>query len=237
MKRWSFKLLCLIPFLSLASAPAAHAQWAVIDVASINQLIQEVSVLRQALTTAEQQLSQARSEYAAMTGARGMNQLLSGENRNYLPTDWAQLQGVLQGSSGAYGSLASSVQTQIAANAVLTPQQVATLSVTEQAQLEADRSSTALLQAMTQQALATTSARFTSLQQLIAAMPQATDQKGALDLQARIAAEEAMLQNDAIKMGVLYQLALSSNQANDERAREQAIFDIGSFRDLPPLQF
>jgi type IV secretion system protein VirB5 len=237
MKSWLSRLLFVVPFMSLGWVPAAHAQWAVIDVASIKQLIDEVTILRQELTTAEQQLSQARSEYAAITGNRGMDQLLSGENLNYLPTDWAQVQEVLQGSGGTYGSLAASVQTQIAANAVLTPQQIAALSSTEQTQLQADRSSTALLQAMTQQALSTTSARFTSLQQLIAAMPRAMDEKGALDLQARISAEETMLQNDEVKMGVLYQLSLAQSQANDERAREQAISDMGSFRDLPALQF
>jgi len=237
MKRWYRQLLLLVPLVSLASAPAAHAQWAVIDVASINQLIQEVATMRQALTTAEAQLSQAQSEYAAITGNRGMEQLLSGQNRNYLPTDWAQLSAVLQGSGGTYAPLASSVQSLISANAVLSPGEVASLSSTEQAQLQADRSATALLQAMTQQALATTSARFTSLGQLIAAIPRATDEKGSLDLQDRISAEEAMLQNDEIKMGVLYQLTRATQEANDERAREQAIADIGSYSTLPPLQF
>jgi len=109
--------------------------------------------------------------------------------------------------------------------------------VREQAQLQADRGSTALLQALTQQALSTTSARFASLQQLIAAIPRATDQKASLDLQARISAEQTMLQNDEIKLGVLYQLARADDQAIDQRAREQAITDIGSFRNLPPLQF
>lgn len=237
MKRGYLRLLGLIPLLSLAYTPAAHAQWAVIDVAAINQLVQEVTTLHQALTTAEQQLSQAQSAYAAITGNRGMDQLLAGENHNYLPTDWAQLQGVLQGSGGTYGSLGSSVQSLIASNAVLTPTQVATLSATEQAQLQADRSSTALLEAMTQQALSTTSARFTSLQELIAEIPKATDEKASLDLEARIGAEETMLQNDEIKMGVLYQLTRATQQANAERAREQAISDIGSYSDLPPLQF
>lgn len=237
MKRWCLRFLCLIPVGSLASMPAAHAQWAVIDVASIQQLVQEVATLRQALTTAQQQLSQARSQYAAITGTRGMDQLLSGQSRNYLPADSAELNAVLQGTGGAYASLASSVQSLITSNAVLTPQQVASLSATEQAQLQADRRSTALLQAMTEQALSTTSARFATLQQLIAAIPQATDEKASLDLQARISAEETMLQNDEIKMGVLYQLARADSQDNDERAREQAISDIGSYRNLPPLQF
>lgn len=237
MKSWCPRLLSLIPLFSLVWAPAAHAQWAVIDVGAITQLVQEVTTLHQELTTAQQELSQARSEYAAMTGNRGMDQLLSGQNRNYLPADWAELNAVLAGSSGAYGSLASSVQSLVTLNAVLTPGQVATLSATEQAQLQADRSSTAILQAMTQQALSTTSARFQSLQQLIAAIPQASDEKASLDLEARISAEETMLQNDQIKMGVLYQLARADGQANEERAREQAIADIGSYRDLPPLQF
>lgn len=237
MKRSYMRFLCWVPLLALTWAPAAHAQWAVIDVGAITQLVQEVTTLRQELSTTQQELSQAKSEYAAMTGNRGMDQLLSGTNRNYLPADWAEVQGVLQGAGGAYGSLASTVQSQIAANAVLTPQQIATLSSTEQAQLQADRSSTALLQALTQQALSTTSARFASLQQLIAAIPRATDQKASLDLQARISAEQTMLQNDEIKLGVLYQLARADDQAIDQRAREQAIADIGSFRNLPPLQF
>lgn len=237
MKPWCLRLVCLVPFLSFACAPAAHAQWAVIDVASIQQLVQEVATMRQALTTAQAQLAQAQSEYAAITGNSGMAQLLSGQNRNYLPADSAEFNAVLNGSGGAYASLGSSVQSLIAADAVLTPQQVASLSSAEQAQLQADRSSTALLQAMTQQALSTTSTRFTTLQQLIAAIPRATDAKASLDLEARISAEETMLQNDEIKMGVLYQLTRATQEANDERAREQAISDIGSFSTLPPLQF
>lgn len=237
MKSWCLRFLCLIPVFSLAYVPAAQAQWAVIDVGAITQLVQEVATMRQQLTTAQQELSQARSQYAAMTGNRGMDQLLSGQNRNYLPANWAELNAVLQGSGGAYASLASSVQSLVTANAILTSQQVTTLSPAEQAQLQADRSSTALLQAMAEQALATTSARFQSLQQLIAAIPQATDEKASLDLQARISAEATMLQNDQIKMGVLYQLAHAQSQDNDERAREQAISDIGSYRNLPPLQF
>ncbi len=109
---------------------------------------------------------------------------------------------------------------------------------TEQAQLQADRSSTALLQAMTQQALSTTSARFTSLQQLIAAIPKSDGPEGrSRSCKPASAPRRRCLQNDEIKMGVLYQLALAQSQANDERAREQAISDIGSCRDLPPLQF
>lgn len=229
--RWGW-----LPVLLLCAAPAAQAQWAVVDVGAINQLVQEVSVLRESLTTMHQELNEARSQYAAMTGSYGMSGLLSGQNRNYLPTDWTQLESVVQGTEGSYGALSSAVQSLVASNAVLTPSQVALLSPAERSELEADRQSAALLQAMTQQALATTSARFALLQQLIDAIPQASNEKAVSDLQARIGAEEAMLENDQTKLGVLYQLVRADREAEHQRVREQAIADVGSWGSLPPLQ-
>ena len=67
----------------IAMTPAAHAQFAVVDVGAIMQLIQQIEVMREQLTTAEEQLSQAQEEYAAMTGGRRMEQLLRGVERNY----------------------------------------------------------------------------------------------------------------------------------------------------------
>src|SRR5579864_4165176 len=90
----------LVGLLGLAGARPARAQFAVIDVAAIGQLVQEVSQLEQQVQTAQAQLSQAQSEYAAITGARGMQNLLAGTPRNYLPTNWAQLAQVMSGSSG-----------------------------------------------------------------------------------------------------------------------------------------
>ena len=58
-----------------------------------------------------------------------MQNLLSGINRNYLPTTWAQLP----------VALGSPIQAQIGSNAVLTSAQVATLSPAEQQQKELTR--------------------------------------------------------------------------------------------------
>ena len=63
-------------------------------------------------------------------------------------------------------------------NAVLTPAQVAALSPTEQAQLAAARQSAALLQATSRAALANSSDRFASLQQLISAIGSADGSEG-----------------------------------------------------------
>ena len=237
MGKWRFRMIQWVPVLLLAMAPVAHAQWAVVDVGAINQLVQEVAVLRQSLSAAQQTLAETRSQYAAMTGSYGMSALLSGQNRNYLPTDWGQLQAVLQGTGGTYGALASTVEQLVTANAVLTPGEVAALSPSEQARLEAERQSAALLQAETRVALSTTSARFTALQQLISAIPRAQTQKAVLDLQARIGAEETMLENDQSKLGVLYEVARANREAEREQVWEAAIAGIGSYANLPPLTF
>lgn len=219
----------------LACAPSAHAQWAVIDVGAIAQLIQQVATMEQQLSTAKDQLTQARDQFDSTTGGRGMEGLLSGVNRNYLPANWSQLDGALRGAAGAYGALNAALNALVEANAVLTPAQVATLSPTERAHLGAARRSAALLQATSREALETTSQRFAAIQSLIGAISGASDQKAILDLQARIAAELGMLQNEQTKLDTLYQVAQAEQWALEQRAREQSITDIGSLRALPPL--
>jgi type IV secretion system protein VirB5 len=205
--------------------PTAHAQWAVVDVGAIAQLIQEAATLKQQLSTIQQQLTQAQQQYQSMTGGRGMQTLLSGINRNYFPINANQLS----------TALAAPLQSTINSNAILTSQQMALLSAGQQQQLNAARGNGALLQVTTQQAYATASNRFSSIQQLIGAIPTATDQKGILDLQARIQAEQGMLQNEEIKLQVLFQLVQAQELALKQRAREQALIDVGSVRNLPPI--
>ena len=224
-----------VAVLALGSSKPARAQWAVIDVSAIGQLVQEVQELRQQVATARSQLAQAQSEYAAITGNRGMQLLLPGINRNYLPTNWTQLSQVLTGFSGSYPALATEMRALIAANAVLTPAQIAGLSPTQQAQLMSVRQSAAMLQALARSALANSSDRFTALQQLITTIGAAADEKASLDLTARITAEQGMLQNEATKLQGLYQVAQSQEWARAQRSREQAIADQGSLRQLPPM--
>ena len=222
--RWIFVWMGV----AFAVIPIANAQWAVVDAGAIAQLVQQVSTMRD-------QLRQARETLDSMRGGRGMERLVSGTARNYLPSDWQQLASVLDQTSAGYGMLAAELQRLVNANAILTPQQIATLSPADRLHLEAARRSAAMLQALTREALSTTSRRFNSIQQLIDAIPRASDQKAILDLQARIQAEQGMLQNEATKLGILYQTAQAEEWARRQRVREQAISSIGSLHDLPPL--
>ena len=104
---------------------------------------------------------------------------------------------------------------------------MAVLSADEQAQIGNSRRSVALLQALAQEALANSSSRFASIQQLIGAIASATDQKGILELQTRISAEQGMLQNEQTKLQVLYQAAQAQAAVTAQRAREQ---NVGEYR-------
>jgi type IV secretion system protein VirB5 len=219
----------------LAAAPAAHAQFAVIDVASVTQLIQEVQTTVQELQTAQSELSQARQSYQSLTGTRGMQNLLSGTNRNYLPSDVASLEATLSGSGGSYGALAASVQAAMNANAVLSPATLATLSAAERNAILAQRQAVALQQGISQQALANSSGRFAQEQQLISTIGSAQDPKAILDLQARISAEQGMLEAEQTKLQVLYQTLRAQQAAEEQTSREQAIADVGSLRSLPAM--
>jgi type IV secretion system protein VirB5 len=214
--------------ISLAAAPAARAQWAVVDVGAIAQLMQEVRTMTQQLLTAQAQLQQANATLQSMSGGRGMQLLLSGTNRNYLPTSSAQLTSAMQGS-GSYPGLSLGVRNAVSANAVLTPAQLATLSPADQQRITAARQAAALRQALAEESLSNSSSRFAALQSLISTIGSASDQKAILDLQARITAELGMLQNEQTKLQVLAQAGDAINAANAQRSLELSIAEQGRF--------
>ncbi len=213
----------------LLHVPGVRAQVAVIDVAAIAQLVAQAQTLESELLTARNQLSQIQLEYASITGGRGMQTLLAGAPRNYLPTDWAQLEQVMQGTSGAYGALSGVVTGTVSQQSVLSDRDLADLPAGVRADIRSGRSLAALDQALARAALTTTSARFDSLQGLIAALGGATDQKAVLDLQARIAAETAMLQNEHTKLQTLFAAVAAQQRADERELREQAMAAQGHF--------
>ena len=221
-----------ISLLLVLIAPVAHAQFAVIDIAAVNQLFSEVQQLQQQLATARSQLMQAQAEYQAMTGSRGMQSLLAGTVRNYLPPDWTTLQGVMQGTgagAGAYPALQADLTRAINANAVLTSQQLSALPAAAGQSVQAGRQSSALLQSLAHEALANSSQRFVALQQLIDTIGSATDQKSILELAARIAAEGGMLENERTKLDDLYQSTQADQWVNAQRTRELIVAGHGQF--------
>jgi len=106
---FSAAMLIFACVLGLGASAQARAQFAVIDIGAITQLITEVEILEDQLTTARAHLAQAQAEYESITGGRGMEALLAGAPRNYLPTSWPQLQTAMQGGGALGGGVAATL--------------------------------------------------------------------------------------------------------------------------------
>lgn len=220
--------------LFVAAAPA-RAQFAVIDIAAIVQMVEQLITMENQLVTLKDQLQNARDTFDSITGDRGMQDLLGDVARNYLPADINELLDVVNNASGMYGELAADYQRIIGDNTVLGEEVVGGFTDAQRRLIVDQRTSAASLQAMTQSALATTSARFESIESLIRAIGTAHDQKAILDLQARIQAETGMMQNEATKLNVLYQTSAARAQLREQRLHELGVADVGNLRDLPDL--
>jgi type IV secretion system protein VirB5 len=202
----------------------------VIDIAEVLQLVQQVQYWMQQIKLMKTQLDQLQQTYAAVTGPRGMENLLEGSRRNYLPPDWNQMVGVLNNNSVSYSGLAAQAQTVMDANAILSRTQLSQLAPEQRQIVEQGRNSVALMQVMSRVAYQNTSQRFAAIQQLINAIAGAIDAKAIQDLQGRIAAEQAMLQNEQTKLQVLSQAALGEQWAQQQRVREESLNAVGNYR-------
>jgi len=228
------------------AAPHAKAGIPVIDFAAVANLIQQVMYWQQQISGMQKQYEQLKASkdqlaqtHSAMTGSRGMEQLLPTSElaRNYLPPSYGELMHTLNGSSASYAGLASQVQSIMKANSILTGTQMEGLSPELRQIVEQGRQSAALLNGMTQNAYQGTSQRFSALQVLIDRIASAQDPKAIQDLQARIQAEQTMLTNEQTKLQSLYQVAHSEELMRKQRAREQAASGIGSMRSLPNIDY
>ncbi|KWT71752.1 MULTISPECIES: type IV secretion system protein [unclassified Variovorax] len=224
----------------------AKAGIPVIDVTAVANLMQQVMYWQQQISAMQKQYDQLRQSkdqlamtYGAMTGNRGMEQLLPTSDlaRNYLPPSYGELMNTLNGSSASYTGLANHIQSIMKANSVLSGSQMEALSPEMRQIVEQGRQSSAMLNGLTQSAYQSTSQRFSALQQLINRIATAQDPKAIQDLQARIQAEQNMLTNEQTKLQSLYQMAQAEEAAQQQRVRERAMRDVGSVRSTSPVSY
>ena len=230
---------CLAPLHAKAGIP-------VIDITAVANLMQQVMYWQQQISAMQKQYDQLRQSkdqlaltYGAMTGTRGMEQLLptSDLTRNYLPPSYGDLMNTLNGSSTSYTGLANHVQSIMKANSVLSGAQMDAMSPEMRQIVEQGRQSAAMLNGMTQSAYQNTSQRFSALQQLINRIASAQDPKAIQDLQARIQAEQNMLTNEQTKLQSLYQMAQAEEAAQQQHVRERAMRDVGSVRSMSAVSY
>jgi type IV secretion system protein VirB5 len=229
---------------TLGAAAPASAGMPVIDVANLAQAIQQVLSWGQQLQGMTQQYNelvqsyqQLQSTYNSLTGPRGMQNLLpvSLASRNYLPANYSQMTGVINGTSTAYPALSSQVQTSIQTNAILSTQGVNGLSPQAQQYVRQSRQAAATLSMLSQQTQANASTNFSNVQTLISALGSTADTKASADLNVRIQSEQVMTQTNQIKTDALYQSVQAQQLQNAQLAREAAVRQQGAQTTLTPI--
>jgi type IV secretion system protein VirB5 len=230
-------LIVVLGLASVGAATPASAGMPVIDAANLAQAIQQVLSWGQQLQGMTQQYQQLQSTYSSLTGPRGMQALLpvSFANRNYLPANYAQMMGVINGTSTAYPVLSGQVQTSIQTNAILSAQGVSGLSPQAQQFVRQSRQSAATLSMLSQASQANASNNFSNVQSLISALGSTADTKASADLSGRIQSEQVMTQTNQIKTDALYQSVQAQQLQNAQLAREAAVKQQSAQVALTPI--
>ncbi len=189
------KLAATITVLFSVAVNPAHAQGIpVIDGAAISNQLVAISHAVTQITTLNSQLTNMQKQLAAISGSRGMGTLATGGvQRNYLGDS---LNNIGQSSQ----QMASNIQSIMGNNAVLTNDQLNKLSPEERDRILRYRQQVATQKATADMAYSNANSNIARLQMMMNTIDIASDAKAIADLQARIQAEQAMLQNDTIKL-------------------------------------
>jgi type IV secretion system protein VirB5 len=143
--------------------------------------------------------------------------------RNYLPAQWGQSLNLIS-SPGTFGSLSGSI-TALRNASKLVDVTATTLppgSLLGQAYTAA-QDQAAINRGMSEASYAAASDRMANIQTLLDKVNDAPDEKDILDLQARIQAEQAMVQNESNKIASVMQLQQAQRDIQAQRAREISI--------------
>lgn len=198
----------------LGAAVNSFAQVPVTVTSSIPDTLNQIATMKKwvdQLQFMKNQVEQMKSQYDSMTGTRGLGQIMNNPAlRTYLPDQWTGIYDKVKG-----GNLAgiSGVASSIYSAEGFDP--TATGGRKRQNEIMAAN------KAMTMRAYDQTLARLNNIKSLMAQADATQDVKAAADLQNRVAAENAMIQNEQIRLNLAAQLQVAEAKLADaQRARE-----------------
>ncbi len=207
----------LIAGLSLSNTASAGIP--VIDAANLANSLQQViawgkqyAQMKEQFENMQQQLQQAQQTFTSLNGARGMESLVNNPAlRQYLPSDY---QSILNGGYGNSNSIRAASKLYGIENTTLNPNSAGAKLFESQA------NQAALNRAMNEEAYKQAGQRFSSIQVLLDKVGNAPEAKDIADLQARIQAEQVMLQNENVKLNMLAQLQQSQRDLAAQQSKE-----------------
>jgi type IV secretion system protein VirB5 len=200
--------------LLLAASSSAFAGIPVTVIASVPDTLNQVQTMTQWANQYKQMVDQLKGmerQYKALSGSRNLGQILNNPAlRNYLPDEWAGVYS--QVASGSLVGLSNSAKALATAEG---------FSTTATGARKRQQDVLVTNKAMTMAAYDASLKRVQNINALMVQADAQEDAKGAADLANRMAAENAMIQNEQIRLNLLVQLQAAEAQlAAEQRSRE-----------------
>jgi len=200
---------------------SAEAQVIVFDPTSYAKILLQAQTALNQLKQLEQQVAQGQQLLTSLNQISNVNRLatvLSQPSlRAFLPNADAFVTAA-QGDLTALGAIGAKAQAIRNANLLYTPPAGAVAG----ADLTASGNRAAINLATAEAVGEAGATRLTGLQQLQAALDTAPNARAVLDLEARLAAEQAMITNDQMRLQGLAMTAAAQDQIQTQRDRERA---------------
>ncbi|MDR1709133.1 MAG: P-type DNA transfer protein VirB5 [Candidatus Accumulibacter sp.] len=217
---------------ALALASPARAQIPVTDAAHIAT---QIANHAENILKFMEQIKQLQRTHDAMTGSRGLGRLLLDPRyRDYLPEDWrAQLETLRNG--GGLGGDADALY-----RAARRFDACAFLKDSlQRTSCQARAMKGAVDRAMAENAYDKARQRVSQIEGLIGQIDLTADPKDIAELQARIAGEQALLQNEATKLQLYSMIADAEGRIQDQQQRElnARVWSARGGLKLKPLTF
>jgi len=208
--------------LALAGIGGASAQIPVTDVAGLTQQIQQVVSWGQQLQQMKAQIDQQKQMYESLSGSRGLGQLLNDPTlRSALPADWQQVYAAIQ--KGGYSGLTGTAKAIRDANAIYSCQGSA---AADQQLCNRELNKVAQDKANAMAAYDAAGKRLDNIQALMTQIDNTSDAKAIGELQTRMQAEQAMIQNEQTKLMMFKMMAESEDKLIAQQKREQDLQDV-----------
>lgn len=218
MKKLSIFLI-LAGGLSLSSA--SFAQIPVTVTSDIPATVNQVETMAKWAAQYQQmvsQIDQAKQQYQSLTGSRGLGNIMNNPAlRDYLPADW---QGVYDSvRSGGYSGLSGRGQSVYNANKVF--DSCAYITVADQrTACEAHAVKASQDKGFALDAYDAAKSRINQIDQLMSQINATQDPKAIAELQGRIAAEQANIQNEQTKLQLYAMVAAAEDKVQAQRQHE-----------------
>lgn len=225
------KAICLLSAaaLSLTIAAPAHAQLAVYDASAYAKLLQQAHTAVEQLKQLQRQVQQGERLADSLNVNSNVNALASRlstpELRQFLPDITRFMAASENGDFSGLGAIGSRATQIRAAYRIYTPTTSSDPSPADRYSAEAlERSGDRIArdQALGESVSAAGAQRLQGLEDLRRSLDTATDARAVFDIQARISAEAALIQNDQMRLQGIAMVQQAQERAQVQRDRERA---------------